>query len=111
MTVLPSYANSMHSCVTTLMHRFQATTARAQCDAMRCDASRSVRLPRELTGSFSDLAEQVLLPLDRRQLRHRQRQPLDAVAREVDLRPRIVPAALQRQHRALAELVVEDLHA
>ena len=47
----------------------------------------------------------------RRQLGHTQRQPLHAVAREVDLRPRIVTHTFERHHGAFAKLGVEHLHA
>jgi len=47
----------------------------------------------------------------RRQLGHTQRQPLGAVAREVDLRAGVVARTFQREHRALAKLGVEHLHA
>ena len=49
--------------------------------------------------------------LNRRQLGDAQRQPLGAVAWEVDLRTGIVPGALQRQHLAFAKFGMEHRHA
>src|SRR5450830_1222761 len=46
-----------------------------------------------------------------RQLRHTQRQPLDAMAREVDLGPGVVAGAFQGLYRAFAKFGVKNLHA
>jgi len=43
----------------------------------------------------------------RRELGHTQRQPLDTVAREVDLGAGVVATAFQCQHRAFAKLGVK----
>src|SRR5262245_33517790 len=64
--------------------------------------------PRQPGGRFG-FAEATWRSLsgDRRQLGHRQRQPLRAMAAEVDLRARVVALPLERDDHALAELVVE----
>ena len=100
-----SWPNVGGSTRTPKLIRSCAETLRADSDRMQKARTGETYRPPDNT------AQGATALLHHRQLGHRQRQPLDAVARKVDLGACVVAAALDRQHAAFAELVVEHRHA